>query len=400
MARSATAAVKAVLGDFAMNNGRGNIQPALALIWLLVSCSTGVDQGGTSGSGGSSNDGGRVGTGGSSGSSGGASSGGGAVGASSGGASSGSSSGGGSSGGGVVFVDASAGSLYDASAPSDADVGQKVTLTADSFTVAAGAEVYKCQTFANPFGKDADLVYFDGTMSQGSHHFFLFNLDPSTNSTQPTPLKDCAKGGLEFYPFPYLSQQSHWIVNYPRPDMGYPLAAKNGLMINVHFLNAGSTPMQASATITVTAAKPGVVTTHIGTIMLNNTFFSVPPTPATSPQPYAKTWTPPSGALPSSYNILTSWSHMHRTSVDFQASANNAVFYEEKNWDSPPLFLHSPALPMSGSTPIKWTCSYYNDTTTTMAFGESAKTNVMCIYIAQYYPVVNPTSPDIIAVLN
>jgi hypothetical protein len=381
-----------------------NIHLALALTWALVSCTTPVDQGNTNGGAGWGSSGASA-SGSSGGSSGGAGQSPGTGGASSGSGSSGNGSSGGSgsgsgSSGGAVFADASAGSLYDAPPPSDANVGQTVNLTADSFTVAPGAEVYKCQTFANPFGKDVDLVYFDGTMSQGSHHFFLFNLDPSANSTQPTPLKDCAKGGLEFYPFPYLSQQPHWIVNYPRPDMGYPLAAKNGLMINVHFLNAGSSPIQASATITITAAKPGVVTTHVGTIMLNNTFFSVPPTPATTPQPYSKTWTPPSGALPSSYNILTSWSHMHRTSVDFQASANNAVFYEEKNWDSPPLFLHNPVLPMSGSTPIKWTCMYYNDTSSTMAFGESAKNNVMCIYIAQYYPVVNPVSPDIIAVLN
>jgi hypothetical protein len=310
------------------------------------------------------------------------------------------SSGGGSSGGSVTFSDAAAGMLYDASAPADASMGQSVTLTATPFSVDVGAEVYKCQTFANPFGKDVDLVYMDGTMSQGSHHFFLFNLDPSTMSASPTPLQDCPQGGLEFFPFPYLSQQPHWIVNYPQPDMGYPLAANHGLMINVHYLNAGSAPIQASATITITAAQPGVVTTHIGTIMLNNTFFSVPPTPQSSPQPYAKTWTPTAGSLPSSYSILTSWSHMHRTSVDFQASANGSVFYEEKNWDSPPLFPHNPALPMGGSTPITWTCTYYNDTSSTMTFGESATSNVMCIYIAQYYPVVNVKSPDIIAVLN
>jgi hypothetical protein len=306
----------------------------------------------------------------------------------------------GASGPTAKFSDAAAGMLYEASAPADADVGQTVTLTATPFTVDVGAEVYKCQTFANPFGQDVDLVYMDGSMSQGSHHFFLFNLDPSTTSASPTPLQDCPQGGLEFFPFPYLSQQPHWIVNYPQPNMGYPLAAKNGLMINVHFLNAGSSPIPASATIAITAAKPGVVSTHVGTIMLNNTFFSVPPTPQSTAQPYAKTWTPPSGSLPSSYNILTSWSHMHRTSVDFTASANGSVFYEEKNWDSPPLFPHNPPLPMGGSAPITWTCTYYNDTGSTLTFGESAQKNVMCIYIAQYYPVVNPQSPDIIAVLN
>jgi hypothetical protein len=311
---------------------------------------------------------------------------------------------GGASGGspdsGVTFADAGVGSLYDASAPSSADIEQTVTLAADPFTVDVGAEVYKCQVFANPFGKDVDLIYMDGTMSQGSHHFFLFNMSPSTGRTQPTPLQDCSRGGLEFYPFPYLSQQPHWVVNFPQSNMGYPLSAQNALMINVHYLNAGSTPIRASASIAIMAAKAGVVTTHVGNIMLNNSLFFVPPTPVASPQSYAKTWTPPSGALPSTYSILTSWSHMHRTAVDFLASANGNVFYEEKNWDSPQLYLHNPPMQMSGTSPITWTCKYYNDTGSTMIFGESAKNNVMCIYLAQYYPVVNPKSPDLVQALQ
>ena len=298
------------------------------------------------------------------------------------------------------YIDAQAGTLYDAPPPSDADVGQTVTLTADPFTVAPGAEVYKCQVFANPFGTDVDLTYFDGTMSEGSHHFFLFNMAPSTGRTQPTSLQDCPAGGIEFHPFPYLSQQSHWIVNYPEPNMGYRLPAQNALMINVHLLNATAAPIQAAVKITMTAAKPGVVTTHVGTIFLNNTFFSVPPTSPASPMPYAKTWTPPAGSLPQNYTIFTSWSHMHRTAVDFQASASGAVFYEEKNWDSPQLHLHNPTLQMTGSTPITWSCTYFNDTGASMSFGESATKNVMCIYMGQYYPVVDPANPDLVEVLN
>jgi hypothetical protein len=314
------------------------------------------------------------------------------------------SSGGGAPDAGPAYSDAGAGMLFDAAPPPDAEVGQTVTLTADPFTVDVGAEVYKCQTFPNPFGQDVDLIYLDGTMSAGSHHFFLFNMDPTTVAlrleTPPTPLKDCLGAGIEFHPFPYLSQQPHWIVNFPQPNMGYPLAAQNSLMINVHYLNATTAPIQASVKITIMAAKPGVVTTHIGTIFLNNTLFSVAPTPISSPVAETKTWTPPSGALPATYNIFTSWSHMHRTSIDFQASANGAMFYEEKNWDSPPLFVHNPAMPMSGSTPITWTCSYYNDTGSTLTFGDSAKTNVMCIYMGQYYPVVDPKNPDLIEVLQ
>ncbi len=292
-------------------------------------------------------------------------------------------------------------SLYDAPPPVDADVAETVTLTADPFTVDPGGEVYKCQTFANPFGRDVDLVYRDGTMSAGSHHFFLFNMDPTTLRTDPTPLGDCPGAGLEFHPFPYLSQQPHWIVNYPQSNMGYPLAAANALMINVHFLNSSSSALQPTVRISITAAKPGVVTTHVGTIFLNNTVFSVPAnTPKTQPVDESKTWTPFPGQLPDTYNIFTSWSHMHRTALDFRASANGSVFYEETNWDSPQLFLHNPPLPMTGSTPISWTCTYYNDTDSDLSFGDSAISNVMCIYLGQYYPVADPQNPDIISVLN
>jgi hypothetical protein len=55
---------------------------------------------------------------------------------------------------------------------------------------------------------------------------------------------------------------------------------------------------------------------------------------------------------------------------------------------------------MSGSTPITWSCSYYNDTGGTLSFGESAIKSVMCIYMGQYYPVVDPKKPDLIEVLN
>ena len=90
----------------------------------------------------------------------------------------------------------------------DADsLGPPITLTMDAFTVPPNAEVYKCQQFGNPFGKDVDLVKMVGTMSAGSHHFFLFNMSPSTYRNTAAPLGDCPDKGLEFHPFPFLSQQ-------------------------------------------------------------------------------------------------------------------------------------------------------------------------------------------------
>ena len=50
---------------------------------------------------------------------------------------------------------------------------------------------------------------------------------------------------------------------------------------------------------------------------------------------------------------------------------------------------------MTSSQSITWSCSYYNDTGATLTFGDSAISNVMCIYLGQYYPA-SPTQPDVI----
>ena len=278
-------------------------------------------------------------------SSGGSGSGGGSgVGASSGaGSSSGGSSGASSSGAsgsgssGVGAGDGGAGvGLAVGLMPSE--IGKTVTLTATSFQVAPNEEVYKCQVFANPFAGAADLIRLHGTMSAGSHHFFLFNMTALEAAVEPAvgTLGDCTGKGLEFHPFPFLSQQPDWTVQFPRASdgspMGYPLVAANYLMINVHYLNASSAPITASVSITIDAAKPDVVKTHVGTLFLDQASLSVPVTPMGSPVSESKSWSGNPGAVSAdgSYDIFTSWSHMHKWGVDFTASTNGQVFYDEE----------------------------------------------------------------------
>jgi len=295
--------------------------------------------------------------------------------------------------------------LGDASVP-DSELGTPITLTMDSFSVPANSEVYMCQQFGNPFGKDVDLVKMVGTMSTGSHHFFLFNMSPSTGRNTTAALEPCPDKGLEFHPFPYLSQQPQYTVQYGA-GMGYPLIGQNGLMMNAHYLNVSSMAVTPKVTITIYPAKPDTVTTHVGTIFLNNSGIYVPAgTPQSSPVAVANSYTP---ITDESYTIFTNWSHMHQYATDFQASTSGSVFYDETQWSEPPLItagtgLHqSSMLPLampSGSS-IKWTCMYYNPTSQTMTFGDSATTNDMCIYLGQYYPAdgtasSNPNYPDVI----
>jgi hypothetical protein len=295
--------------------------------------------------------------------------------------------------------------LGDASVP-DSELGTPVTLTMTSFTVAANSEVYMCQQFGNPFGKDVDLVKMVGSMSQGSHHFFLFNMAPSTGRNTTAALEPCPDKGLDFHPFPYLSQQPEYTVQYGA-GMGYPLVGQNGLTMNVHYLNTSAMPVTPKVTITIYPAKPGAVTTHVGTIFLSSQSIYVPAeTPETKQVATTKSNTP---ITDEGYTIFTNWSHMHQYATDFQASTGGAVFYEETQWSEPPLITagtgmnQSPLLPktMPAGASITWTCMYYNPTAQPMTFGDSAMTDDMCIYLGQYYPAdgtptSNPNYPDVI----
>jgi hypothetical protein len=293
---------------------------------------------------------------------------------------------------------------YDADVP-DAELDQPLTLTMSPFSVPPNSEVFKCQQFGNPWGQDIDIVKMDGYMSPGSHHFFLFNMDPTTLRTQAAPIGDCPGKGIEFHPFPYLSQTpGHYIVTYPEANMGYPIVPTNGLMMNAHYLNIGSQPTTPTVSITIYPAKPGVVTTRVGSIFLNNTLFSVPAN-TTTPTWYPKTQTP---ITSEDYTIFTNWSHMHQYSSDFQTLTNGTKFYDEMNWSEPKLItsdvdpMHLLPLKMKAGQAITWQCLYTNPTSMDMPFGDYARTNVMCIYIGQYYPAdtTSPSYPDIVSILN
>jgi hypothetical protein len=332
----------------------------LVLAAILVACSGS----GAPGNGGSGSSGG--------GSSGGGSSGGGSSGSGSSGAS---SSGGSSSGGGGS----------DSGADPDAGVSaDSITFTMGPFTVPAGTEVFKCQTFANPFGgQTTDIKEYDEHMTTGSHHMFLFFSPGATDGA----IEDCPSGGLEFHPYPFGAQTPDATLTYP-PTVGSQIPGTMGFMLNAHFINIETTDYQATMTVTLHVAAPGAVTQYAGVMFMNQAGITVPATdmPSTSTAtcntPYAM-------------NVMGSSSHMHNRSTDFVATTGSQTLYTTQTWADPIPGKYDPPIALPANAPITWSCTYVNDTTETLTFGESAETNVMCIYSMQFYPVADPTNPTI-----
>jgi hypothetical protein len=335
--------------------------------------------------------------------------GGGQTGSSSGGSSSGSgSSGGSSSGGGTTSSSSGGGSLSSSSSGSGAassgsgggeggiittdgapvddpeiDYSQTQTITMATFAVPAGEEVFYCQTFADPWSTQVDIKTYDLSMSAGSHHMFAFYQEGATTASTSTP---CPSGGLTFGAFTFTSQTPHVVQTYPA-TIGATIPQGYGFNMMAHYLNTTSESLNAVVSLTMYVAKPNVVTNHAGVIFLNNALISVPATD--QPVQTSSTY-----SLPQEVNILTASSHMHKYATDFVATTSTGVtLYSTTTWDNPTPTVFSPPLQLASGTSITWTCTDVNDTGSTLTFGESAETNVMCIDVNIFYPVQDVTNP-------
>ena len=311
---------------------------------------------------------------------------------SSGGTTSSSGGGSGSSGGTVNPVDAGGGlqmmTTGDAGAGDNAetDYTQTKTITMGTFSVPANSEVFYCQNFANPWGKQVDIKTYDLTMDQGSHHLFAFYQANASNGSVAT----CPAGGLTYGAFTFVSQTPKAVMTFP-DTVGATIPQTTGFNLMVHYLNAGSSTLTAHVSLTMYVAKSGAVTDHAGVIFDNNATMSVPATgkPVVSTQ---------SNTLGQEVYILESSSHMHKFGQSFTATATPPggaaqTLYETMDWNEPKPTVFPTPLHLPSGTSISWSCTDVNTTKSTLTFGEYAETNVMCISVNIFYPVQDVTNP-------
>jgi hypothetical protein len=261
---------------------------------------------------------------------------------------------------------------------------QSLTLTMGPFTVPGGSELFKCQSFANPFaGKDTDVRAYEEHMTLGSHHMFLFFSPGATDG----PIVDCPSGGLEFHPYPFSAQSKDATLTYP-PTVGSRVPGSMGFMLNGHFLNTTATPYQATLTVTLHLAQPGSVQQYAGVVFMNNVSIDIPP----GQNPTTATAT---CIMPQAMNVMASASHMHQRATQFVATTGSQTLYQTTTWADPVPSLYTPPIQLPSGAPVTFSCTYTNDTPYDLTFGESALTNVMCIYSMQFFPVTDPSNPTI-----
>jgi len=244
------------------------------------------------------------------------------------------------------------------------------------YTIQPGQEAVVCQDFANPLKQDVAVLESDSTMSQGSHHMFVFS-DSTIASQNTTNVSTCS--GIEFHDFVHVAQTPTQVIQYPS-GVGKKLTSGQGLRILTHYLNAGSSSLVGQVTINIHWTPIAQVQRVAVGLFLNNALIVVP----TGMSTQSRTTT----ALPADIDVMIAVSHMHKQAIGFQATTSTGqVIYKGTLWSDPVPAYFKPAMVVNKGSTITWACTYNNTTGKTLTFGESAATNEMCILAGIVYPV-------------
>jgi hypothetical protein len=253
-----------------------------------------------------------------------------------------------------------------------------IELKMQPFTVGAGQEAFACQNFANPGG--ADMLVFVQTesfMSTGSHHMFVMEGGNNQNGpleTEQTNPQGC--NGLQFSSMIHSAQTPQVIMKYP-PGIGAKLNAGIGIRMIAHYYNTTTGSLTPDVRVLLYKAFPGEVNQLAGFLFGNLIGLRVGAGQMGSAH---GTWT-----MPYDIGMLNFVSHMHSHAINFVANVNGQQLYQTTEWDAPTAadFTNGGTTPpkqITGGSVIDWTCSYDNTSgTQALTFGESAKTNEMCI---------------------
>jgi hypothetical protein len=268
-------------------------------------------------------------------------------------------------------------------------ISSSIHLSSPSFTLMPGDEVFKCWYTSIDSSVDLASVRMHSTMTPGSHHFIVY--------TTKTPLRpdgtfeDCGDnsgGGLSNTPvWLYATQDPDHELDMP-DGTALPLAAKQPLYFNMHYINATPAPLTVQVTLDVDSTT-STSYQRVGAFITYNTQISIPPG---GTQTVSGDCDVPMGA-----RFFTMSTHSHKRTTEALAEKNvggvNQMLVDTKDWEHATItnWASPDFLEFGPNDQLHYQCSYQNDTANTIKEGESAEKNEMCMAVGYYFPATGDT---------
>jgi hypothetical protein len=255
-------------------------------------------------------------------------------------------------------------------------------LIAYNWTIDPGVEAYYCiyQTLT----QDVWVSDYRALAPAGTHHVTVGYSDPGPPDGVVSSADSSTCNGLTLGTNMAFTATRGNAAPFSMPaGVAVRVPAGKQLDLNVHVLNATQQSLSGRTGIEVVHADPAKVQHEAEMLYANNINLSIPPGPSTQTGKCT---------LDADSTIFSLFGHMHlagkhfTTTVVPASGAPSVLLDEDYNFDQQMLVpLDPPAILKKGDV-VQTSCTYQNQGTDTLTFGESTTKNEMCISIMYRYP--------------
>jgi len=285
-------------------------------------------------------------------------------------------------------------------APPDPADGIQFITPPGAFTVQPNQEIFPNYCVVVP--KAISVGGFRSWMSPNSSHHFILYMG-GTVAAGTANGSSCSLG-LGQWVYATSTPGSITGMNMPA-NVGLDMAANTQLVINMHFINPGTTAAQPQVKINVLFAKN--VMYKASTMISFNTSINVPSGTESAPgtQTVTGTCTAPVGA---NFFAMSTHTHKHATAATISYTHNGkttevvhtgalsagASYPADQevgsgvDWEHPGVgsWASAPFLTAASGDTFSYSCTYANTTSTAVTVGETAASNEMCMAISYWFP--------------
>jgi hypothetical protein len=267
------------------------------------------------------------------------------------------------------------------------------SLTWGPVAVAPSQESTQCVWLRLSNDAEIKVHQMHNALSASSHHLIVYRDDLDTTE-QPTPVP-CQPftGALNttgrIFPI-MVTQKRDEVLTLPQ-GVAYTLAPHQMIKIEMHYLNATDAAIQATATTDLFAAEPTAIRDEANFLFIGTPDISLAPNAMTEVHEF---FNPSRASLnldTAKFFAITGHTHKFGLSVEIGTAETPSGPVTEVYapatflWNEPETTMHAPPFQVPSAGGFDFTCRYYNNSSTTVGFGESAN-DEMCFFWAYYYP--------------
>lgn len=294
----------------------------------------------------------------------------------------------------LLFACGNDGTSTGDDAPADAPTlsGEKLSLTYPTFTVAPGAESTKCVWMRLSNATEVKVHQLHNALGSSSHHLIVYKDDMDTTE-QLTPV-DCQPftGALNTTGMisPIMITQRADDPLFLPDGVAYTFAPNQMIKLEMHYLNATDSPVEATATVEFYLSDPATIQNEANILFIGSPDISMTAGQSLNLKQFFKV---PNYLDLSQSKIFAITGHTHHLGKDMQVRVGpskdgpfESVYAPTPfSWSEPVTVTHKPEFSVPTGGGFEFECTYENTTNGPVGFGESAN-DEMCFFWAYYYP--------------